>query len=195
MKKLLLILLIPFNLLLADGINNNKENENITPFNPFKPESQNSKVYYGGNVGLRFWNNYFYLGVYPMVGYKITPKLSIGAKIGYVYIRDRRYTSAYNSSNYGGSIFLRYRILPELYAHAEYVYFSYDHIISYNPLTNTFNTKRLWIPFLLLGGGYSQMISPNVWAFAEVLFDVINDPNSPYKSGDPFISVGVGVGF
>jgi hypothetical protein len=39
------------------------------------------------------------------------------------------------------------------------------------------------------------MVSPGVWVFAEVLFDVINDPNSPYKSGDPFVSFGAGVGF
>ncbi len=39
------------------------------------------------------------------------------------------------------------------------------------------------------------MISPNVWAYAEVLFDVLNDTNSPYDEWDPWISVGVGVGF
>ena len=48
---------------------------------------------------------------------------------------------------------------------------------------------------MLLGGGFSQNIGPNTWAFVEVLFDVINDDNSPYESGDPFISFGIGVGF
>jgi hypothetical protein len=100
-----------------------------------------------------------------------------------------------NSSNYGGSIFARYRIIPQIYAHAEYVYFSYEQISSINFSGNSYNTERVWVPFLLLGGGVSQMVSPGVWVFAEVLFDVINDPNSPYKSGDPFVSFGVGVGF
>nr|MCU0364988.1 hypothetical protein [Ignavibacteriaceae bacterium] len=141
--------------------------------------------------------DYFYLGVYPLVGYKVTPKLSLGAKIGYAYVSDDRYEPfpALKTSNYGGSIFSRYRIIPQLYAHAEFAYWSYESINSFNTLENTYNTDRYWVPYLLLGGGFSQNVGPNVWLFAEVLFDVINDENSPYESGDPFVSFGVGVGF
>jgi len=159
--------------------------------------SAESRWYYGGNIGFSFWNDYFYLGVYPLVGYKVTPKLSLGAKIGYAYISDDRYEPfpALNTSNYGASIFSRYRIIPQLYAHAEFAYWSYENISSFNTVNNTYNTERYWVPYLLLGGGYSQNIGPNVWLFAEVLFDVINDENSPYESGEPFISFGAGVGF
>jgi len=162
-----------------------------------QPPSAESKWYYGGNIGFSFWNDYFYLGVYPLVGYKVTPKLSLGAKIGYAYISDDRYEPfpALNTSNYGASIFSRYRIIPQLYAHAEFAYWSYENISSFNTVNNTYNTERYWVPYLLLGGGYSQNIGPNVWLFAEVLFDVINDENSPYESGEPFISFGAGVGF
>ena len=195
MKKLLILFIIPFSFLLANGTDENIETESSINYNPFNPSASQSKVYYGGNVGFRFWNNYFYLGVYPLVGYKITPKFSVGGKLGYAYISDSRYDPSFNSSNYGGSIFTRYRIIPQIYAHAEYVYFSYEGITSYNAVSNSYNTERVWVPFLLLGGGFSQMVGPNVWVFAEVLFDVINDPNSPYKSGDPFVSFGAGVGF
>ncbi|MCU0406664.1 MAG: hypothetical protein MUE64_06815 [Ignavibacteriaceae bacterium] len=152
-----------------------------------QPPSAESKWYY----------DYFYLGVYPLVGYKVTPKLSLGAKIGYAYVSDDRYEPfpALKTSNYGGSIFSRYRIIPQLYAHAEFAYWSYESINSFNTLENTYNTDRYWVPYLLLGGGFSQNVGPNVWLFAEVLFDVINDENSPYESGDPFVSFGVGVGF
>jgi hypothetical protein len=162
-----------------------------------QPPSAESKLYYGGNIGFSFWNDYFYLGVYPLVGYKVTPKLSLGAKIGYAYISDDRYEPfpALNTSNYGGSLFSRYRIIPQLYAHAEFAYWSYENISSFNTLDNTYNTERYWVPYLLLGGGFSQNVGPNVWLFAEVLFDVINDENSPYESGEPFISFGAGVGF
>jgi hypothetical protein len=162
-----------------------------------QPPIAESKWYYGGNIGFSFWNDYFYLGVYPLVGYKVTPKLSLGAKIGYAYISDDRYEPfpALNTSNYGASIFSRYRIVPQLYAHAEFAYWSYENISSFSTVNNTYNTERYWVPYLLLGGGYSQNIGPNVWLFAEVLFDVINDENSPYESGEPFISFGAGVGF
>jgi hypothetical protein len=160
-----------------------------------KPHSTESKWYYGGEVGFAFSSNYFSIGVDPLVGYKVTPKLSLGAKIGYTYISDDRYEPlpALNSSNYGGSIFSRYRIIPQLYAHAEFAYWSYEN--AYGFTDDGYETERVWVPFLLLGGGFSQMISPNVWAYAEVLFDVLNDSNSPYDEWDPFISVGVGVGF
>ena len=195
MKKLLMLIIIPFSFLLAGERGESIETESSTNYNPFNPAASQSKVYYGGNVGFRFWNNYFYLGVYPLVGYKITPKFSVGGKLGYAYISDSRYDPSFNSSNYGGSVFTRYRIIPQIYAQAEFVYFSYEGITSYNAVSNSYNTERVWVPFLLLGGGVSQMVGPNVWVFAEVLFDVINDPNSPYKSGDPFVSFGAGVGF
>jgi hypothetical protein len=154
-----------------------------------------SKWYYGGELGFGFSSNYFSIGIEPIVGYKITPQFSVGGKIGYTYISDSRYDPlpTLNTSNYGGSVFSRYRIIPQLYAHAEFAYWSYENAID---ITNQgYETERVWVPFLLLGGGFSQMISPNVWAYAEVLFDVLNDTNSPYDEWDPFISIGVGVGF
>ena len=160
-----------------------------------KPPSKESRWYYGGEVGFGFSSNYFSIGIEPIVGYKITPKFSVGGKIGYTYISDSRYDPlpTLNTSNYGGSIFSRYRIIPQLYAHAEFAYWSFEEAIDITD--DGYDTDRVWVPFLLLGGGFSQMISPNVWAYAEVLFDVLNDTNSPYEEWDPWISVGVGVGF
>ena len=194
MKKILVLILLPFCFLLADDKGESLDKETKAIYNPFKPPAAQSKVYYGGNVGLSFWNDYFYLGVFPLVGYKVTPKFSVGAKIGYAYISDRRYDPTFNSSNYGGSVFTRYRVIPQFYLHGEFVYFSYERQ-NVNPISLNLEKERVWVPFILLGGGFSQMISPNVWVFAEVLFDVLQDSNSPYKKWDPFISFGVGAGF
>ena len=163
-----------------------------------KPKTSNdeysqSRWYYGGNVGFSFWNNYFYVSIEPLIAYKITPQFSVGGKIGYAYSSDSSVDPSFNTSSYGGSIFSRYRIIPQFYLHGEFAYVSYENVYL-KPLGN-YTTERNWVPFLLLGGGFSQLISKNVWAYAEVLFDVINDSNSPYEAGDPFISLGVGVGF
>jgi hypothetical protein len=40
-----------------------------------------------------------------------------------------------------------------------------------------------------------QPISPNAAVFVEVLFDVLQDSNSPYDRWNPFISIGVAAGF
>ena len=198
MKHFLLALIITFSSFsIAQAVDSVKAEEEIKAEVPQNNPTGESKWYYGGNIGFSFWNDYFYLGVYPLVGYKVTPKLSLGAKVGYAYISDDRYEPfpALKTSNYGGSLFSRFRIIPQLYAHAEFAYWSYENISSFNTLENTYNTERYWIPYLLLGGGFSQNIGPNTWAFVEVLFDVINDENSPYESGAPFVSFGVGVGF
>jgi len=194
MKKILLLVILPFCFLFAEGTGEILDKEAKAIYNPFKPAAAESKVYYGGNVGFSFWNNYFYLGVYPLVGYKITPKFSVGGKLGYAYISDSRYDPTFNSSNYGGSVFTRYRVVPQFYLHGEFVYFSYERQ-AFNVSNLQLEKERVWVPFILLGGGYSQMISPNVWVFAEVLFDVLQDSNSPYKKWDPFLSFGVGAGF
>jgi hypothetical protein len=151
---------------------------------PAKPESSGSKIYWGAAFGFSFWGDYTRIAIEPLVGYKLTPKLSLGGKIRYEYIDDRRSGVDYSSSNYGASIFSRYRVALPLYVHAEFAYMSYDYSLG-----------RVEVPFLLLGGGYAQPVGKNVWVFVEVLFDVIQDENSPYADWEPFTSIGVGVGF
>jgi hypothetical protein len=196
MKHFLLALIFTFSSFsIAQAIDSVKAEEEIKAEVPQNTPAGESKWYYGGNIGFSFWNDYFYLGVYPLVGYKVTPKLSLGAKIGYAYISDDRYEPlpALNTSNYGGSLFARYRLIPQLYFHAEYATWSYENAI--NITDDGYETEREWVPYLFLGGGFSQQLGPNTWAFVEVLFDVLQDENSPYEEWEPFISFGVGVGF
>lgn len=153
------------------------------PSKPFK-----EKIYYGGNIGLSF-GSYTMIGIYPLIGYKITPKLSAGVKIAYEYIVDKRYSSNYTTSNYGGSIFTRYRIIQPLYLHAEFAGLNYE---LYNELGES---KREWIPFLFVGAGYSHSVGGNVWLNVQILFDVLQSSKSPYNNWEPFYSAGVGFGF
>jgi hypothetical protein len=153
-----------------------------------KPKLDKSKLYYGGYVNLSI-GNYTVIGATPMVGYKLTPKFSVGGQLSYEYVKDKRYDTDYETSNYGLSVFSRYRIVPQLYLHAEFSEMNYK-LYSFNG-----SSSRKWVPLLWLGGGYSQPITKNTWFTAQVLFDVINDENSPYKDWEPYFSVGVGVGF
>jgi len=158
-----------------------------------KPEPEKQKpsfqrVYLGGNLALSV-GPYTRIGVYPLIGYKLTPKLSGGLKIGYEYIRDNRWADNYETSNYGGSIFTRYRLVPQLYVHIEYAQINYELYDEFG------NSDRQWVPFLYLGGGYSQRLGGNVWLNAQVLFDVLQDDRSPYRKWDPVFSVGIAAGF
>lgn len=170
--------------------------------NPYKTKSNSppeaSKWYYGGTVGFNFWGDYFYLSVNPLVGYNISPKFSVGGKLQYAYINDKRFDPLeLTSQNYGASVFTRYRPIYQMYLHGEFAYASYeDYEITYvlgKPSSAA--SERNWVPFLFLGGGYVQQIGPNASVYVEVLFDVIQDENSPYEDWDPIISVGAGIGF
>ena len=196
MKKLLLGFIIPVGLTFASNPLETKITNNVDSIEVKKEQSKQSenRWYYGGSIGLSFWNDYFYISVQPLAAYKVTQQWSIGGKIGYAYISDRGYDPTFNSSNYGGSIFTRYRFVPQLYGSAEFVYMSYEQINS-GFVTGNYQTDRVWVPFLLIGGGFSTLVSPNVWAYVEVMFDVLQDSNSPYNDWDPFVTFGVGVGF
>ena len=148
-----------------------------------------SRFYYGGYLNLTF-GSYTALGIEPMIAYKITPKLSVGTIVTYEYISDKTNTGYKSSaSNYGASLFGRYRVIPQLYFHTEFSEMYYQ---SYQ---TGGHSSRYWVPFLFVGGGFSQQLSENTWFNTQILFDVIQNENSPYKNWVPFYSIGFGVGF
>lgn len=154
------------------------------------PRSLMDRLYFGGGVSLMF-GTVTNLGVAPVVGYKIDQKgkLSSGIGLNYFYFRDDRFVPAFESSNYGWSLFSRYRVIPQAYLHAEYNVQNFE---IYSPFADTF--QRQWVPFLLVGGGYAQQLAGNSYLTFQVLWDVIQDIRSPYGA-QPFFQAGVGVGF
>jgi len=182
MKKILLLLFIV--------LVHNALAQDTTQLEPAEKSSKplKDKIYFGGNIGMVF-GTYTMIGIYPLMGYKITPKFSAGIKVAYEYVQDSRYGTKYTTSNYGGSIFSRYRIIQPLYAHVEYAMMNYE-LYNYDG-----SSEREWVPFLLVGAGFSQLLAPRTWINVQVLFDVLQHDNSPYSSWEPFISVGIGVGF
>ena len=185
MHKFILLFVISFMILVplfaqqADSTQSKPLTKKTTIANP---------VYFGGNIGLSF-GSYFRIAIMPLVGYKLSPKASVGLKLGYEYIEDKRYEEKLTASNYGASVFGRYRVIPQVYLHGEFAYYSYKFKVT------ELESDRTWVPFLFLGGGYVQPVGPNVALFIEVLVDVLQDANSPYKAWDPLISIGVAAGF
>lgn len=150
-----------------------------------KPRSQ--KVFFGGAVGLSF-GSYTRIAVYPQIGYRITPKLTAGIELGYIYISSTYYNQTQNYSNYGASIFTQYRILNPVYVHVEYAAYNYQLFYTDG------SENREWVNFLFLGAGYIQKVGKATHIFAQVKFDVLQDENSPY-GWDPLLRVGATVGF
>lgn len=197
MKKIILVLaLFPMFIGFSQNTTSTDTTTSMQPNSSAEPNIE--RWYYGGTIGFNFWSDYFYLSVNPFVGYKITPEFSVGGRLQYAYINDKRYDQMeLKSNNYGMGIFTRYRPIYQLYFHLEFDYANYENFTVYYPLIgNPYSqSERDWVPFLLVGGGYVQRIGQNSSFFIEVLFDVIQDDNSPYENWEPVINIGAGVGF
>jgi len=189
-KKAIIILFILCTAVL-NGQTDSTSNLTPEPVSSASQQSEPSRVFIGGNVGISFWNDYFYLGLFPMIGYQFTNNFSAGIRVGYAYLNDDRYSPALKSDNYGGGIFTRYSIIPQIYAKAEFLYCSFERAAG---TRTNYTTERVAVPLLLLGAGYNHQISRSASVFFEVMFDLIQDSDSPFGSGDPLISVGAGFG-
>ncbi|OYT15477.1 MAG: hypothetical protein B7C24_12825 [Bacteroidetes bacterium 4572_77] len=166
----------------------NISKENTTQTKQKKSTNHLNKMFFGGSMGFSF-GSYTSIRVYPLIGYRLTPKLSMGLKLQYEYAKQNHNTHEYTYHNYGFGLFSRFKFIPQAYIHAEYNYMNYE---SY-----TLNSEnyRYAVPYLLLGGGYIQKIGKRTSAYVEILFDVLNDSNSPYQQWTPFYTVGVSTSF
>jgi hypothetical protein len=144
-----------------------------------------SRIYYGGTATFSIGSTSS-IGIFPMIGYKLTPKISGGVEFGYEHVS---YGNDQSTDNYGGSVFGRLRVGRNLYGHVEYQSMNYEIYDSYN------SSSREWVPALFLGAGYVRPLAARSSFYAEVLFDMLQDENSPYGDWEPIVRVGVAVGF
>ncbi len=146
------------------------------------------EVYWGVSISARFGRTQG-IGLYPMVGYKITPRWSVGGRIGYEFWWRDHFAQTVTSHALSGSLFSRYRLIPQIYAHVEGGAGNFDRFLL------TGEADRVTYPFLFVGGGFSHRTGRRTWLLIEILYEVIQDAYSPYDGGGPVISIGMGVGF
>jgi hypothetical protein len=146
-----------------------KTNDNSLSNLPFK-----DRIFTGGNVGFGIFNNLLYLDLAPIVGYKFTTKLGAGVGVRYSLLRDLQYKI--NQSNYGGSLFARYKLISQIFLHAELEALrSYD----FNILSPNYGERAMaYMGFVGAGYSFGEGVSFNVL----VLYDLIDHVNSPYRN-------------
>lgn len=146
-----------------------------------KDQPFSERIFFGGNFGLQFGNVTF-IDISPLIGYKLTDKLSAGAGITYMYYRQRISGWEYSTSIYGGRLFGRYFILDNIFAHAEYEILNLDAFDQVN--------KRVDVTNILIGGGYRQQIGGKAFASITALWNINETAYSPYNN--PIIRMGIG---
>ncbi len=154
------------------------------------------RFYFGGTFGATF-GNYTSITVAPTIGYAIKPSLYTGIKVYYTYseqkIRINKQEEKFSYNNYGFGTFLRWFLIKGLYLHVAPEAFNYQ----YNTVDQSNNVveNREWVPYLWAGAGLRKRTSKRSWISVHVLFDLIQDSNSPYEEWEPNLVIGAGTSF
>ena len=168
MKKLFYIFLISASLI------NKIDAQDIESFQENTPISD--KIYAGGNMSFNIYNSWILFEAAPFVGYKVTPEFSLGTGIKYIYIGNPQFDI--KQSYYGGNIFSRYKFTDNFMAHVE---FEVLRVYELNPIKLNY-LERTNASMFNLGAAYSSALGSNGSVQIMLLYDLINDYNSPYRS-------------
>lgn len=140
------------------------------------------RLFYGGNFGLMF-GTITYVELSPLIGYKITERLSFGPGVSYIYMKDNRYDLS--TSIYGGRLFARYNITDYLFGHGEYEVLNLETPYSLKGRTN--------LTSIFIGGGYRQSLGDRSFLTIMGLWNINDSAYSIYRN--PIIRVGISTGF
>ncbi len=154
------------------------------------------RLVFGGDIGLSF-GTITYIKLAPVIGYRITDRLTAG--LGPIYIYEKYKNYNLETSTYGGKAILSFTVIKGLgesigLGMSNIVLHAENEVINVEPLYLDLNTyyyffgDRIWIDNLLLGGGISQMIGNRFGISLFILWDVTQNDYSPYSN--PIVKIG-----
>ena len=152
---------------------------------PFK-----DRLWFGGGLGLNF-GSVTAVQIDPLVGVYIDNGKRLSAGVGPSYYYVKYNAPGFNGSytGYGYRLFSRYRVIEQAFLHAEFYHLNVER---YNLVEQL---VRTWVPHLLVGGGYREPMGDRSSLYFQILWEVLQDPNSVYRGQGPIITGGVGIGF
>jgi len=163
-----------------------KEDEDQGPKTGFHKEN----LFTGGNIALSFYSGGFLAGANPVFGCSLTKWFDAGIVVNYTYNGYNNYyvySDKLHQSIYGGGLFTRLFPIKFLFAQAQaehnWIHSKYIPAPGSGGITQT---TTLSCNSLLVGGGYTTGRDPEYkspYGYLAILFDVGNDPLSPYKDG------------
>ena len=185
MRKILFILFL-LSVQVSFGQYTSEESNEKT--NPLSKLSFKDRLYTGGNVAFNIASDrgipIYFFETSPFLGYKVDQKFSVGLGAKYIYIGSKQANFTY--SVYGGNIFSRYKFTESLFAHAEF-----EVLRAYNLDPNsTSQNVRATVPMLFAGAGYNYSIGGTVNLQIMLLYDFIDNINSPYQGSFMFGALG-----
>jgi hypothetical protein len=165
-----------------------------------------SRLIFGGGFVAGIGTGYSDLGISPVVGYRFTNNFSAGVGLGYEYLKSTITYIDLNSGNYINyptqaniitpNIWARYIFWRNIFVDGtfEYNILKYSQYYTDNngyPVSGSYSVN---VPSFLLGLGIKQPLGGRVYFFGEILYDVLQNVNSPYY-GTVVPRAGILVGF
>ncbi len=143
--------------------------------NKIKPrdDAWKEKVTWGGNFQAWIGNPTF-IFLSPTVGYIPFKNFNIGIGGIYNYTKFRSYYGNYSQSIFGGHSYLRYIIAQNYFVQAQFDKLRQPDLFSYDP------KDRVWVDYLLVGGGIRQAIGERVALSTSIMYNLTPHPFSIY---------------
>lgn len=154
-----------------------------------------TRLFVGGGVGGGGLPGGYSILVQPTIGYRFTNRFHAGINAGINYFNMSYSTNAIlpsgqlykvkeNGVHYILSGFARYFIFPQFFLQAQPGYNSYKYYdapyYDYQTLKVNHTAHRFGVSSFLVGGGYAQLLGGNSYGVLSVMYDLVQNPNSPY---------------
>jgi len=171
MKGVLLLTLLSFSIL---GYTQ-QFGENNTPEKPLISEySFLERSYFGADLGFNVSNAFTYVNISPYFGYHLTHNLSVGPSLKYQFYNGQ-FQQGLNIYGIGG--ISRFDLGRLFFLQGEFEYINTENANAFAG----FLGRRVWIETGLIGAGYKYGGGDDSFIQFIVLYDLIDDRNSPYR--------------
>lgn len=163
---------------------------NDTSHKARKPRNKDwlEKVTYGGDFQLSF-GSYTNIYLAPTIGYTPFNRFNFG--IGFIYNYVSINYSGYGrfeQTVYGGHSYARYFFGESFFAQAQF-----DHLLQPNVFNFNNPREKVWVDYLLVGGGYRQSLGKNAALVTSIMINLTPTRLSLYPN--PIFQIGFVGGF
>ncbi len=145
---------------------------------------------FGGNFTFFTSTRYTFIELSPIIGYRISNMILIGAGPVYNYYSQYLYNSRYTFDIYGFRTLGRIYLLEGLFFQTGWDILNRS---IYTIQNNTLQKERMWVQNIWVGGGIRYMVGANSYMFTSILYNLNQNNYSPYPN--PYIQIGFISGF
>jgi hypothetical protein len=141
----------------------------------------------GGGIGVAFGGDSDYVSVEPVLGYRVTEKLTVGGRVILRYRRDKRFDDELTTTDYGAALFTRYLVTDLVFVQGEYEYLNYE-------FRSLDGQDREGYDSLFAGAGLMVPIGRQARFFVSGLYNLLYDEDDRGPYAEPWV-LRTGVGF